>query len=203
MELKVQCDCGQKFKFDVEPVNGAMPFTVNCPTCGVDRTQAANALLANIAAPPLAAAVPVAPRLQINRPAPAAAATVMAQPPPVARALPAAAAMPRPKAAGEFNMGLGILGALLGAGLGAGLMYGFFVLAGFRFPLLGVGIGVLTGYGAKLLFKGTDSVLGMISGTIALIAVVGTLYLMYGEFPIVSIISVVVSVSVAYRISSG
>jgi len=32
---------------------------------------------------------------------------------------------------------------------------------------------------------------------------VGTLYLMYGEFPIVSIISVVVSVSVAYRISSG
>jgi hypothetical protein len=33
--------------------------------------------------------------------------------------------------------------------------------------------------------------------------VVGTLYLMYGVFPIVSIISVAVSVSFAYRISSG
>ena len=80
---------------------------------------------------------------------------------------------------------------------------GFIKFAGFRFPLLGVGIGVLTGYGAKLLFKGTDNVLGIIAGSIALVAVVGTLYLMFGEFPIPSIISVVVSVSVAYRISSG
>ena len=99
-------------------------------------------------------------------------------------------------------MGMGILGALLGAGLGVGLMYGFYAYAGFRFPLLGVGIGALTGYGAKLLFKGTDTVLGYISGTIALIAVVGALFLMYGEFPMVSIISVIISVSVAWRISS-
>jgi hypothetical protein len=28
MEIKVHCLCGQKFKFDVEPVNGAMPFPV-------------------------------------------------------------------------------------------------------------------------------------------------------------------------------
>lgn len=46
MELKVVCQCGQKFKFDVEPVNGRMPFTVNCPVCGVDGTPAANQLLA-------------------------------------------------------------------------------------------------------------------------------------------------------------
>lgn len=107
-----------------------------------------------------------------------------------------------PAAAGEFNLGLGLLGAILGAGLGAGLMYGFYKLAGFRFPLLGVGIGLLTGYGAKLLFKGSDQTLGIISAVIALIAVVGTLYLMYGEFPIISIISVVVSVSVAYKMAS-
>jgi hypothetical protein len=36
-----------------------------------------------------------------------------------------------------------------------------------------------------------------------MLAVVGTLYLMYGTFPIISIISVVVSVSLAYRIASG
>ena len=82
-------------------------------------------------------------------------------------------------------------------------MYGFYEGAGFRFPLLGVGIGVLTGFGAKILYKGTENTLGIISGGIALIAVVGTLYLMYGTFPVISIISVVVSVSLAYRISSG
>jgi hypothetical protein len=82
-------------------------------------------------------------------------------------------------------------------------MYGFYALAGFRFPLLGVGIGALTGYGAKYLYKGTGNELGMISGGVALAAVVGTLYMMYGSFPIINIISVAVSVSVAYRIASG
>jgi hypothetical protein len=116
-----------------------------------------------------------------------------------ARIAPAAA----PVVVGEFNLGMGILGAFLGAAVGVGAMYGFFEFAGFRFPLLGVGIGVLTGYGAKLLYKGTDNTLGIISGAIALIAVVGTLFLMYGTFPVISIISVAVSVSMAYRISSG
>ena len=111
--------------------------------------------------------------------------------------------MPPPKAAGEFNLGLGIVGALVGAGIGVGVMYGFYEWAGFRFPLLGVGIGVLTGFGAKQLYKGTGNMLGAISGGIALLAVVGALYLMYGVFPLMSIISVIVSVSMAYRIASG
>jgi hypothetical protein len=92
---------------------------------------------------------------------------------------------------------------LTGAIVGSGAMYGFFLLVGFRFPLLGVGIGFLTGLGAKILGRGTESTLGVITAVIALISVVATLYLMYGEFPLMSIISVAVSVSVAYRISSG
>lgn len=107
------------------------------------------------------------------------------------------------KATGEFNLVRGILGAIVGAGVGVGAMYGFFEFAGFRFPLLGVGIGILTGFGAKLLARGTDLALGVISGAIALISVVAALYLMYGTFPLMSIISVAVSVSMAYRISSG
>jgi len=103
----------------------------------------------------------------------------------------------------KSNMGRGILGALLGAALGVGAMFGFYALAGFRFPLLGVGIGVLTGFFAKLLNKGGDSNLGYVSGGIALAAVVATLFLMYGSFPMISIISVVVSVSVAYRIAAN
>ncbi len=97
----------------------------------------------------------------------------------------------------------GVLGALSGAALGTAGMFAFYMLAGFRFPLLGVGIGILTGYGAKLLGPGGDTRLAHISGGIALAAVVGTLYLMYGEFPIMSIVSVVISAMVAYRISSS
>ena len=107
--------------------------------------------------------------------------------------------------AGEdrFSMGRGILGALLGAGLGVGAMFAFYTFAGFRFPLLGVGIGILTGLFARISYKGTDATLGWISGGIALVAVVATLFLMYGSFPMLNIISAVVSVSVAYRIASN
>jgi hypothetical protein len=101
------------------------------------------------------------------------------------------------------SIGRGIAGALLGAGLGVAAMFGFYTLAGFRFPLLGVGIGILTGFLAKLLNKGGDSTLGFVSSGIALTAVVATLFLMYGSFPMMSIISVVVSASMAYRIAAN
>jgi hypothetical protein len=56
MEIKVQCDCGQKFKFDVDPVNGEVPFQVKCPVCGLDGTPRANVILqqalASMPAPP-------------------------------------------------------------------------------------------------------------------------------------------------------
>jgi hypothetical protein len=103
----------------------------------------------------------------------------------------------------RFNMTKGVMGALLGAALGVGAMFAFYTFAGFRFPLLGVGIGVLTGFFAKTLFKGTDTTLGYISAGIALTAVVATLFLMYGAFPLMSIISVVISASVAYRIAAN
>jgi hypothetical protein len=45
VEVKIQCDCGTRYKFDVEPLNGRMPQKVGCPHCGVDGTPAANALL--------------------------------------------------------------------------------------------------------------------------------------------------------------
>lgn len=107
------------------------------------------------------------------------------------------------EAADSSSLAKGLLGALLGAALGIGAMFGFYALAGFRFPLLGVGIGILTGFGAKILSKGGDTTLGYLSGGIALSAVVATLYLMYGEFPIVSIISVIISASLAFRIASN
>jgi hypothetical protein len=44
--IKIQCGCGQRYAFDVEPQNGQMPGGVACPVCGVDGTPAANAALA-------------------------------------------------------------------------------------------------------------------------------------------------------------
>jgi len=42
VELRIECDCGTRFKFDVLPLNGRMPQRIECPGCGVDRTAAAN-----------------------------------------------------------------------------------------------------------------------------------------------------------------
>jgi len=40
--IKIICQCGQKYAFDVQPVDGRMPVSVNCPACGRDGTVAAN-----------------------------------------------------------------------------------------------------------------------------------------------------------------
>lgn len=45
IEVKIQCDCGTRYKFEVAPLNGRMPQKVSCPGCGVDGTPAANAVL--------------------------------------------------------------------------------------------------------------------------------------------------------------
>jgi hypothetical protein len=80
MELKIVCQCGQKYKFDVEPVGGRMPFTVNCPVCQADGTMTANMRLAEhfrfVPPPPQANAPPqVVPNPVVPPPPP---------PPPIA-----------------------------------------------------------------------------------------------------------------------
>lgn len=93
MELKIICQCGQKYKFDVEPVNGRMPFTVKCPICGLDGTGSANTMLAaRMAAPPapvmasapapVSAAPPPLPAGLRPAVAPVSAAAAGAPPPP-------------------------------------------------------------------------------------------------------------------------
>jgi len=49
--IKIQCDCGQRYAFEVEPVGGRMPKGVVCPACGADGTTAANAAIAQSLAP--------------------------------------------------------------------------------------------------------------------------------------------------------
>src|ERR1700722_11853855 len=135
MELKVVCGCGQKYKFDVEPVNGRMPVAVNCPVCGVDGTQTANGIIAQSFSSqppqiPVAMAIPAAVAgpvggLRINHTAPAASNSPppLSSPPRPAPIRPAAPVVQNVKPVNEFNLGLGILGAVLGAAMGGGLMY--------------------------------------------------------------------------------
>jgi len=46
MEIKIQCGCGTKYKFDVEPVNGRMPVGIVCPSCGNSGIADANQQIA-------------------------------------------------------------------------------------------------------------------------------------------------------------
>jgi len=60
MEIKIECACGSRYKFDVEPVNGRMPVGIGCPNCGLDGTTAANAIIARQLGTPPPALAPVA-----------------------------------------------------------------------------------------------------------------------------------------------
>jgi len=46
--VKIYCVCGQKYAFEVQPVNGAMPVPVRCPACKRDGTEEANRYIARI-----------------------------------------------------------------------------------------------------------------------------------------------------------
>jgi hypothetical protein len=43
--IKIFCDCGQKYAFEVWPRNGRMPATVACPVCQRDGTAEADRIL--------------------------------------------------------------------------------------------------------------------------------------------------------------
>jgi hypothetical protein len=44
--IKIICGCGQKYAFNVHPLNGRMPAPVQCPVCGMDGTAVANEAIA-------------------------------------------------------------------------------------------------------------------------------------------------------------
>ena len=58
--IRIECDCGQPYAFEIEPVNGRMPVPVACPTCGRDGTIAANAVITEALTP---SAPPAAPKV--------------------------------------------------------------------------------------------------------------------------------------------
>lgn len=194
-EIKLQCDCGQKIKFDVDPSYTQIPFPVNCPVCGADCLDKANqALGATAPAAPVAAvaaAAPAvstgAPRLRIGHSAPAPVATAEAPvegaaPTPARRAFPArpgaVAAVPadgKPKR--KPNFALGFAGTIAGAIIGGALFYLVFKLTGFRMGVMGLAVGFLVGLGGRLLGGEQEgNELGVIAGTLAVAGIIGAQY---------------------------
>lgn len=165
IELKLQCDCGQKYKFDVAPVNGRMPFTVKCPICGLEGTGKANALLRQM------------PEYSVPQPASPFPGSVASTAPlpiePVSQRYPATAAQPR-----QGNFLLGVAGAI--AGGASGLFIWFFLCkaTSLRLGFLAIGVGALTGYGARLLGGCHGVKMGLIALVCALACIIGAQYMM-------------------------
>lgn len=225
MELKVVCNCGQKYKFDVEPVNQRMPFAVNCPVCAMDGTELANSLLMQraapvtvgaVVAPGLVAAAPAPAGLKINRPPPPVTPPpipVAAVAPPIPSAVPSTNYRPAPAipkymqtnpAIQNNSFVLGTVGALLGAVVAVGFMVGSHIILGFSFPIFGTVMGAIIGFGARLMYRGTDSTLGGMAALVAFITIGATLYLMFGILGILfSLVSLVIGVAMAFKIASG
>jgi hypothetical protein len=201
IELKVQCDCGQKYKFDVEPVNGRMPFTVACPVCGADGTEKANALIQQLPQYQTAQPAPVSPapvtapgqpKLRLSQstqesPSPTApppispmAGVAASAPPPItgiARPAPVKAS----RASGKPpSFAKGLLGALIGASVGAIIYFAIFKITGPFFLLryvLALGVGGLAGWSANFLGNGEGS--KELGGLAAVFTVVGILAAQY------------------------
>ncbi len=82
MEIKVIHACGTKFKFEVEPEDGAMPFAIQCPSCGEDATEDANAVITQTVTASATAPPPTPARPAFVRPAATPAGVTAAPPPP-------------------------------------------------------------------------------------------------------------------------
>jgi hypothetical protein len=213
MELKLVCGCGQKYKFDVEPVNQQMPFDVNCPVCGIDGTPFANALLAQAPPPPPTMAVP--PRVTAAAPPlpPPVPVAASARPMPAPRSAPGTTTHPAPaipkylqtNAATAYNsFPLGMLGAFLGAIGGAVLIIGIYKLLGFRISYLCVVIGPITGLCARLMYRGTDSSLGLFCALVAFLTIGAVLFLSFGLIGtlLVGFIVLTIGTSLAFKVAS-
>jgi hypothetical protein len=212
MELKVRCHCGQKFKFDVEPVEGRMPFAVACPICGTDGTDVANTVLGQLfprpALTPITVAVAAPIAVATSAPVGLRVGTVAASAPPIVSdndvpRFVQKTAMPTEKPVGQGNIFLGILGAVIGAGIGAGVIFALAALMEFSMPILCILIGLLSGAGARLAYRGSDSTLGFFAAAVTLVAVGITMFFLFGFGAIFGIISLIVSVSTAWKIGSG
>jgi hypothetical protein len=69
MLVKIECECGQRYAFDVEPASGKMPSPVGCPSCRADGTAAADEFIARQLAPVADVTATAPPPVRLAEPA--------------------------------------------------------------------------------------------------------------------------------------
>jgi hypothetical protein len=220
MEVKLACDCGQHYAFDVEPADRRMPVPIQCPGCGKDGTPAADAYLElHLPSPPPVAVIkPGAIRISAaSTDAPTRSAVLLPSGPspahlapahpslsgPGAKSVPTGSYLDRMPDAPTFSLLRGGIGAVIGAVVSSALLIGLSIAIGFRFPLFGIIIGYLTGLGARWMARGTDNSLGIVASVIALLAVTGSLVFLFNSFSPFNLITIAFAVGCAWRVSSG
>jgi hypothetical protein len=184
LELKIQCDCGQKYKFDVEPVDGRMPWEVNCPICGASGTASCNELLRQmspVAAPSMVAAAsePPQPRLVVNRThAPSApAATLEAPPAEQYQMADAQLAADVDEHGRPRNFTLSLTGVVLGAVLGMLIWHLICRTTGIRLGIMALVTGVMAGVAPQLIGYYRSKLMGLLAAVCALTAILGAQFM--------------------------
>ena len=187
MEIKVFCGCGARYKFDITPVNGRMPFAVNCPVCGVNGTEKANQNIRETLAttPSASSQTPPRPRVVSLRVVgsaeePPPPTTVPFRPPAQTATSAPDNRFNRPQSTASLSTETtpsaldwmtGGLCALMAASLGFGLWYGLNRWLGFQVGLVAWGVGWLTALGARAGSRRPSFPLGIIAGICAALAI--------------------------------
>jgi hypothetical protein len=171
--IKIQCDCGQKIAFDVEPLNGQMPYALQCPACNRDITAQANEVLWTQSGQP---------RLRIN-PGPA---TPVAPEPEISAAPGVQRTRYAPAPAAAVNVQSGTLGAIAGALVGFGLWYMVFKSVDHHLdlirgpnnsPFMIALVGLLAGLGGWILGRGGDAAIGKAAAMSTFLVIAGGQFL--------------------------
>ena len=191
MEIKVQCDCGQKYKFDAEPVDGRMPWEVNCPVCGLPGTEKANAIIQQqiASAAPVPPPAPTStgaspkPRLVISRPqAPVAPAAQVAAPPPltprmVARPGVRSAVAARAEEEVDRNFWLSVAGVVGAAIVGMVLWHLGFRMTGWGLGFMALITGCAAGAAPQVVGHYRSVAMGLIAAFVTFVAIFGAQFL--------------------------
>jgi len=196
MEVKVECSCGTRYKFDVEPVNGLMPVPVSCPSCGVDGTPIANAaILQTLGVQPAAPAQPQGterPRIRLSAsapPAPQAAVTppALPVPPPPQPHTPTGIDAQRiamlsgkpsdkvrniPKVFAEPNAKKGLAGAIIGGLIVTTIWFVLWKSTGSKFGIMAIAVGWVTGFCARWMGRTEGQKMAMTTAGVALAFIV-------------------------------
>jgi hypothetical protein len=196
MDVVVPCDCGTRFSFSVEPVNGRLPEGAEllCPNCGKDGVPLANRVIGED--------LRRQQREQARKDQESAAQQPKkngwltkkkepqfdppAKPDPYSTSYsaptydPYASGVEKNKGDGSVYQGpnrvRGIIGALLGGLIGAAIWAASVYYTGYEIRYVAVGVGGLAGLGSRWLGGGRDYHLGLFASACAFVAILVGVY---------------------------